>query len=430
VVRRHASASGVQVSADRPSPLYRDFIGAALAARIGSAATSPAGRPSPFTLLNLEDITFVVLMKDEEHNFARALGSVPRRARARDRRRIERPKRGIARANGARVVVRPWAGFVETRRFALGCVETPWTFMLDADEALDTSLRAALGALSPGDGTDGYAVRRATFFCGRPMLHGAWGADTPLRFFRTARASLVAEPVAGGAADLHERWTVPGATGLLDGTLLHDSYPTLAAYRAKFDRYTSLEARGLRGSPLPLCGRSRSRRCACRTLSSCAAVGATAGAADTSRFASAWYPVVVAWKALLGTLRARTVATRPDVALDLPRTRQLSVGMRAYAEANSCARLPRGAGSALHRRSNGARRSISSEQIALPIALRRARARLVHYLSVYAPLFGPRPYVITIHDLIHLRFPEYFKRRGRAVLPRRSCAWSARAPRA
>ncbi len=50
------------------------------------------------------------------------------------------------------------------------------------------------------------------------------------------------------------------------------------------------------------------------------------------------------------------------------------------------------------------------EQLALPRRLRNLRPRLVHHLSVYAPLAGPRPYVVTIHDLIHLRFPAHFKR--------------------
>jgi len=100
---------------------------------------------------------------------------------------------------------------------------------------------------------------------------------------------------------------------------------------------------------------------------------------------------------------------RVDVALDLPRIRQLSIGMRAYAEALA-ERLPRVAPdlrfTVVERRSALDVR----EQIALPLRLRRAGARLVHFLSVYAPLASPRPYVITIHDLIHLRFPAYFKR--------------------
>lgn len=50
-----------------------------------------------------------------------------------------------------------------------------------------------------------------------------------------------------------------------------------------------------------------------------------------------------------------------------------------------------------------------SEQIALPLALRRARLDLVHFLSQYVPVLLPARFVITIHDLIHLRFPQYFK---------------------
>ncbi len=122
------------------------------------------------------------------------------------------------------------------------------------------------------------------------------------------------------------------------------------------------------------------------------------------------------------------MATRVDVALDLPRTRQLSVGMKAYAE-ELAARLPRVAPDlrfvTLERHSALG----VEEQIAVPFALRRAKARLVHYLSVYAPLAGPRPYVITIHDLIHLRFPAYFKRTVGpyyATVVRMVCARAAR----
>jgi glycosyltransferase involved in cell wall biosynthesis len=53
----------------------------------------------------------------------------------------------------------------------------------------------------------------------------------------------------------------------------------------------------------------------------------------------------------------------------------------------------------------------ANEQIALPLRLARARPRLVHHLSVYAPIVGFAPTIVTIHDLIHLRFPEMFKNR-------------------
>jgi glycosyltransferase involved in cell wall biosynthesis len=204
----------------------------------------------------------------------------------------------IARAAGADVLVRPWTGFVSTRRFALERVRTPWTFMLDADEALDPSLRAALLAAEPALGTDAFAVKRATFFCGRPMRYGAWGGDAPVRLFRTARATLVAEPAAGGEAELHERWCVPGRVERLPGELLHYSYPTLASYREKFARYTSLEARGLRASPAALL-----RAAFVAVLRAPWLLLVRGGWRDGWRgafvaLASAAYPVAVAWKAL------------------------------------------------------------------------------------------------------------------------------------
>jgi len=152
----------------------------------------------------------------------------------------------VARAHGAEVVVRSWEGFVATRRYALDLVRTPWTFMLDADESLDERLRDALLALDPPPTTDAYVMRRTTFFCGRPITGCGWGDETPLRLFRTTRAYLVPRPAAGGQADVHEEWLVYGNVGRLGGELLHDSYPNLAAYWAKFDRYTSLEAFGLK----------------------------------------------------------------------------------------------------------------------------------------------------------------------------------------
>jgi glycosyltransferase involved in cell wall biosynthesis len=238
-------------------------------------------------------------MKDVEANLPRALASVPSGARvlAIDAESTDRSV-AIARAAGSEVVVRPWGGFVETRRFALTRVATAWTFMLDADEELDADLRAAIAAADPAGATNGYTVRRTTYFCGRPMRHGAWGAERLLRLFRTSAATLAAKPAAGGTADLHERWSVAGETPELRGTLLHHSYPSLAVYRAKFARYTSLEARGL-----PPSISAFARALAASALRVPYAFVIKSGWRDGWRggyvaLASAAYPVVVAWKAV------------------------------------------------------------------------------------------------------------------------------------
>ena len=150
----------------------------------------------------------------------------------------------IARARGAQVVVRPFDGFVVTRRAAQAMVRTPWTLMIDADERLDDALREAI-ARAPGD-CNGYLLSRSTRYCGRALR--MWRGERLLRLFRTNGATLVAAPAAGGSAQLHERWICSGETPLLDGTLLHDSYPTREAYAEKFARYTAIEAAGMRRS--------------------------------------------------------------------------------------------------------------------------------------------------------------------------------------
>lgn len=149
----------------------------------------------------------------------------------------------VARAHGARVETRPWSGFVAARRYALGRVESDWALMLDADEVLDETLRNAIVA-APAD-VAGYRLRRVTMLCGRPVRAAGWSNERLLRLFRTDRARVAANEA---GADLHERWMVDGRVGELRGAIVHDSYPSLASYRAKFESYTTVEAEALRPS--------------------------------------------------------------------------------------------------------------------------------------------------------------------------------------
>ncbi len=204
----------------------------------------------------------------------------------------------LARARGAEVVVRPWEGFAQARRFALGRVRTAWTFMLDADEALDPALRAAVLAAVPPPGVAGYAVRRTTYFCGRAIGGCGWGDERILRLVRTEGARIVARPAAGGSAELHERLEVDGAVLELAGRLLHESYPSLAAYREKFARYTAIEAAGLEGSG-PALALSLARAAARAPWLFFARGGWRDGWRGAYiAGASALYPAVVRWKAL------------------------------------------------------------------------------------------------------------------------------------
>ncbi|MGH7737891.1 MAG: glycosyltransferase family 4 protein [Candidatus Tyrphobacter sp.] len=112
------------------------------------------------------------------------------------------------------------------------------------------------------------------------------------------------------------------------------------------------------------------------------------------------------------------------VALDARCTRQMSAGMQRYAR-ELAARLPRVAPEFAFEIVERGTNFGWSEQVALPLAFARANVALVHFLAHYVPLALPSRFVITVHDLIHLHYPEQFKRRVGPyyrLVVRRACA--------
>ncbi|HLN46796.1 MAG TPA: glycosyltransferase family 1 protein [Magnetospirillaceae bacterium] len=118
----------------------------------------------------------------------------------------------------------------------------------------------------------------------------------------------------------------------------------------------------------------------------------------------------------------------PRIVLDARITRQMSAGMITYVR-ELVARLPAAAPDLSFTVVSNAQLEIPGtvemieisdrvaangsfgEQFGLGGLLRRLRrtASMTHLMSVYAPRWTPAPYVYTIHDLIHRRFPRYFK---------------------
>ena len=116
------------------------------------------------------------------------------------------------------------------------------------------------------------------------------------------------------------------------------------------------------------------------------------------------------------------------IGLDARLTRQLSDGMQTYVR-ELVARLPRVAPEYSYVPFTKGGNFGWSEQVALPLLLRRAKLDAVHFLSQYVPVLLPRRFIVTIHDLIHLRFPQYFKSKVGpyyAAVVRRACARASR----
>ena len=104
-------------------------------------------------------------------------------------------------------------------------------------------------------------------------------------------------------------------------------------------------------------------------------------------------------------------ARRPvDVAFDRRVTSHMSAGMTLYVR-KLIELLPRVAPDLRVAFVGSGDNFDVAEQAGLPLAIARCRPRLVHIPSPFVPFVVPAPFVLTIHDLIDLHYPEFGKRK-------------------
>ena len=224
---------------------------------------------------------------DEERGasaLARTLASVPAGAPARPRRRVDATAPWTSRAcRGATVVVRPWAGFVDARRYALGAVDDAVDVHARRRRALDDALRSGDRCAAPGERAAGFGFARVRRISAVARSRGAAGARTPLRCFEpTTRAgssarqrAAAAECTSGGRQRRRRRSRRRTARTI--------RIPPLRVIARSSRATRRIEAAGCRG-PMPSRRALASCRCARPVaVPPRAAAGATVGAACSSR---------------------------------------------------------------------------------------------------------------------------------------------------
>ena len=142
----------------------------------------------------------------------------------------------IARQLGARVIVNPWPGFAEQRRFAIRHAKHEWAFFCDSDEEVSQELALGMKAALQAHPSGAYRITRRSQFLGSWMDVGPWAHDAPLRLFRAADARVT-------EASVHEGIHVDGPVGLIAAPLFHYTHTTLSGSIDRLNRYTTLEAR-------------------------------------------------------------------------------------------------------------------------------------------------------------------------------------------
>jgi len=192
--------------------------------------TAVARRPS---------LACVIITKNEEANIQDCLVSV---SWATERIVVDAESSDrtadLARAAGARVIVRPWPGFGAQKNFGMEQVSSDWVLILDADERVSQPLQAEI--LSRIDQWQegeqvAYEIPRKNFFYGAWVRHAGVYPDYQIRLVRRGSAKYNDVPV-------HENLLVKGPIGKLVSPFEHYTERRIRDHFRKFGLYTTLAA--------------------------------------------------------------------------------------------------------------------------------------------------------------------------------------------
>jgi glycosyltransferase involved in cell wall biosynthesis len=142
----------------------------------------------------------------------------------------------LARAKGARVIVRDWPGYSAQKNFAASQSANDWILSIDADERVSPELRSDIQAtLANEPAAAGFRIPRVTWHLGRWIRTTDWYPDYQLRLYDRRRAGWNGRPV-------HESVSARGPVAQLRHDLQHYAYRDITHHHQTMDRYTTLAA--------------------------------------------------------------------------------------------------------------------------------------------------------------------------------------------
>ncbi len=144
----------------------------------------------------------------------------------------------IVKAKGARFVQHSFEGHIQQKNWAISQAKFPHILSLDADEALDETLKQSILKVKENWQKDGYYLNRLTNYIGKWIRHGLWYPDQKLRLWDSRKG-------AWGGQNPHDTFTLNEgcSTGYLDGDLLHYSIYSLEEHLTQIRKFTDISSK-------------------------------------------------------------------------------------------------------------------------------------------------------------------------------------------
>jgi glycosyltransferase involved in cell wall biosynthesis len=196
-------------------------------------------------------LSVVIITRDEEKNIGRCLDSLTGIADdivVVDSFSTDKTEE-ICKSKGARFFQHAFEGHIEQKNYAVTLTGFPNVLSLDADEALDDTLKKSILEAKSNWTYDCYEMNRLTNYCGKWIRHCGWYPDTKLRMFDKSKGKW-------GGTNPHDKFEpVPGSTiGKLQGDILHYSYYTIDDHYKQIEYFTTINAKASfeKGKKAPL----------------------------------------------------------------------------------------------------------------------------------------------------------------------------------
>lgn len=196
-------------------------------------------------------LSVVIITFNEEKNIARCLESVKEIADeivVLDSYSTDRTPE-ICRQYNVKFAQHAFDGHIEQKNRAVTHASNPHVLSLDADEALDDTLRESIRRVKNDFSKQGYYMNRLTNYCGHWVRHCGWYPDRKLRLWDSRRGRWT-------GINPHDRYELAGGdaqAGYLTGNILHYSYYSVNDHYRQVEYFTNIASRAYfeKGRPAP-----------------------------------------------------------------------------------------------------------------------------------------------------------------------------------
>lgn len=146
----------------------------------------------------------------------------------------------IAESKGATVYRQKFAGYISQKNKALELATHHYVLSLDADEALDETLKMSILKAKEGFAFRAYKMNRCANYRGSFIRHGSWYPEAKVRLFDRRFLRW-------GGFDPHDRVIVPSNVAVcpLKGDLLHYICESVDEHKKRNDNFSTIAARSL-----------------------------------------------------------------------------------------------------------------------------------------------------------------------------------------